>query len=42
MKFVFRKQLKPVIDRAYPLKEIRAAHARLENKEQFGKVVLKP
>ena len=41
LKFVFRKQLKPVIDRVYPLAEIRAAHQRLENKEQFGKVVLK-
>lgn len=39
-KFVFRKQLKPVIDRVYPLAEIQAAHQRLENKEQFGKVVL--
>lgn len=42
LKFVFRGQLKPVIDRAYPLAEIRAAHERLENKEQFGKVVVKP
>jgi len=42
LKFVFRKQLKPVIDRVYPLSEIRAAHERLENKEQFGKVVLIP
>src|SRR5690242_17287680 len=42
LKFVFRKQLKPVIDRVYPLAEIRAAHERLENKEQFGKVILKP
>src|SRR6184192_1608048 len=42
LKFVFRKQLKPVIDRVYPLSEIRAAHERLENKEQFGKVVLTP
>src|SRR5690242_1064255 len=42
LKFVFRKQLKPVIDRVYPLREIRAAHERLENKEQFGKVVLTP
>ncbi len=40
LKFVFRGQLKPVIDRVYPLEEIRAAHERLENKEQFGKVVL--
>jgi NADPH:quinone reductase-like Zn-dependent oxidoreductase len=41
LKFVFRMQLKPVIDRVYPLSEIRAAHERLEHKEQFGKVVLK-
>ena len=42
LKFVFRKQLKPVIDAVYPLAEIRAAHERLERKEQFGKIVLKP
>jgi NADPH:quinone reductase-like Zn-dependent oxidoreductase len=42
LKFVFRKQIRPVIDRVYPLSEIRAAHLRLENKEQFGKVVLIP
>jgi NADPH:quinone reductase-like Zn-dependent oxidoreductase len=41
LKFVFRGQLKPVIDRVYPLQEIRAAHQYLEKKEQFGKVVLK-
>lgn len=38
--FVFRGKLHPVIDKSYPLAEIRAAHQRLENKEQFGKVVL--
>jgi len=42
LQFVFRRQLKPVIDRVYPLAEIRAAHERLENKEQFGKVVVVP
>jgi NADPH:quinone reductase-like Zn-dependent oxidoreductase len=42
LKFIFRKQLKPVIDRVYPLEQIRAAHEHLENKEQFGKVVLVP
>jgi NADPH:quinone reductase-like Zn-dependent oxidoreductase len=42
LKFVFRKQLKPVIDSVYPLSEIRAAHERLENKEQFGKIVMTP
>ena len=42
LKFVFRKQLKPVIDRVYPLAEIRAAHERLERKEQFGKILVTP
>ena len=42
LQFVFRGQLKPVIDKVYPLAEIRAAHERLENKEQFGKVVVTP
>ena len=42
LKFVFRKQLRPVVDRVYPLAEIRAAHERLERKEQFGKVVVTP
>jgi NADPH:quinone reductase-like Zn-dependent oxidoreductase len=42
LKFVFRKQLKPVVDLVYPLAEIRAAHQRLESKEHFGKVIVKP
>ena len=42
LKFVFRKQLRPVIDRVYPLEEIRAAHERLEAKEQFGKIIVRP
>jgi NADPH:quinone reductase-like Zn-dependent oxidoreductase len=42
LKFIFRKQLKPVIDHVYPLSEIRAAHQRLERKEQFGKILVTP
>src|SRR4051794_35463978 len=42
LKFVFRKQLRPVIDRVYSLSELRAAHERLERKEQFGKIVVRP
>jgi len=42
LKFVFRKQLKPVVDRVFPLAEIRAAHEHLESKAQFGKVIVKP
>jgi NADPH2:quinone reductase len=30
----------PVIDRIYPLEEIREAHVRLESNESFGKIVL--
>ena len=40
LKFVFRKQLRPVIDSVLPLAEIRAAHEKIERKEQFGKIVL--
>lgn len=40
--FVFRKQLKPVIDRVFPMSEVVAAHRYLEEKEQFGKVLLLP
>ncbi len=42
LKFVFQGKLKPVIDRVYPMTEIAEAHRRLENKEQFGKVVVLP
>lgn len=38
---VFRGEVRPVIDRVFPLAEAAAAHRRLENKEQFGKVVLR-
>jgi len=40
LKFVFKKQLKPVIDQVFPMREVAAAHRHLEEKEQFGKVVL--
>jgi NADPH:quinone reductase-like Zn-dependent oxidoreductase len=42
LQFVFRGQFRPVIDRVYPLAEIRAAHERLEKREQFGKVIVTP
>ncbi|MGE5647318.1 MAG: zinc-binding dehydrogenase [Acidobacteriota bacterium] len=42
LKFVFRKLVRPVVDRVYPLAEISAAHERLEKKEQFGKIVVVP
>lgn len=42
LKFVFSGQIRPVIDGVYPLREIRAAHVRLERKQQFGKIVVQP
>ncbi|MGB0034394.1 MAG: zinc-binding dehydrogenase [Candidatus Acidiferrales bacterium] len=38
---VSRGRLKPVIDRVFPLAQCAEAHTRLENREQFGKIVLK-
>jgi NADPH:quinone reductase-like Zn-dependent oxidoreductase len=39
---IFAGRLKPVVDRVFPLQEIRAAHEFLENSQMFGKVVLNP
>ena len=41
MQHVFSGRLKAVIDTTFPLNEAAVAHRHLENKEQFGKVVLK-
>ncbi|MBV8208004.1 MAG: zinc-binding dehydrogenase [Acidobacteria bacterium] len=40
LKQVFAGRLQPVIDTTFPLAETAAAHEYLENKGQFGKVVL--
>jgi NADPH:quinone reductase-like Zn-dependent oxidoreductase len=42
LKHVFSGRLKPVVDRAFPLSDIRAAHEYMEKSEMFGKIVLKP
>jgi len=34
------RKLRPVVDRVFPLEEAADAHRRLENREQFGKIVL--
>lgn len=39
---VFAGRLKPVIDRVFPLSEIRAAHEYMEKSQMFGKIVLNP
>lgn len=36
-----REVVRPVIDKVYPMDEVRAAHERLESNESFGKIVLK-
>ena len=40
--FVFSRRLRPIVDQVFPMSEIRAAHERLERKEQFGKVLVAP
>ena len=42
MKFVEEGKIRAVVDRVLPLSEARQAHELLENRAQFGKVVLKP
>jgi NADPH:quinone reductase-like Zn-dependent oxidoreductase len=39
-RFFFAGQLKPVIDRTFPLADAAAAHARMDASGQFGKIVL--
>jgi len=37
---LFNEGLKPVVDRAWPLADASAAHARMDHADQFGKIVL--
>jgi NADPH:quinone reductase-like Zn-dependent oxidoreductase len=39
---VFAGRLKPVVDRTFPLSELRAAHEYLEKSQMFGKIVVNP
>jgi NADPH:quinone reductase-like Zn-dependent oxidoreductase len=42
LKLVGERKLRPVIDSTLPLTAISRAHARLESREQFGKIVMIP
>src|ERR1700688_23295 len=42
LRHVFSGRLKPVVDRVFPLSEIRAAHEYLEKSQMFGKVIVIP
>ncbi len=42
LKHVFAGRLKPVVDRTFPLRELRAAHEYLEKSQMFGKIVVNP
>jgi len=42
MKFVAEGKIRAVVDRVLPLSEARQAHELIENRAQFGKVVLQP
>jgi NADPH:quinone reductase-like Zn-dependent oxidoreductase len=40
MDLIFTRKLKVVLDKKYPLSEVRSAHERLEKGEQMGKITL--
>jgi NADPH:quinone reductase-like Zn-dependent oxidoreductase len=42
LKHVFSGDLKPVVDRTFPLKEARDAHEYMEKSQMFGKIVINP
>jgi NADPH:quinone reductase-like Zn-dependent oxidoreductase len=42
LKHVFAGRLKAVVDRTFPLSELRAAHEYLEKSQMFGKIVVNP
>jgi NADPH:quinone reductase-like Zn-dependent oxidoreductase len=42
LRHIFSGRLKPVVDRVFPLKDLRAAHEYLETSQMFGKVVVNP
>lgn len=42
MKFVAQGKIRAVVDRVFPLSDARQAHELMENRGQFGKIVLKP
>ena len=42
MKFVEQGRIRGVVDRVLPLREARQAHELIENRAQFGKIVLRP
>jgi len=42
MKFVTQGKIHAVVDRVLPLSEARQAHELIEDRAQFGKVILTP
>jgi NADPH:quinone reductase-like Zn-dependent oxidoreductase len=42
MKFVAQGKIRAVVDRVFPLSDARQAHELMENRGQFGKIVLRP
>lgn len=42
LKFFHQRKLKAVVDKTFPLKEAAGAQRRLEERKQFGKVILNP
>jgi NADPH:quinone reductase-like Zn-dependent oxidoreductase len=41
LELINNEKLKPVVDKIYPIEEIKLAHQRLETGDQFGKIVMR-
>jgi len=41
MDLLRQKKIKPVVDRVFPMAEVKYAHEYLESEGQFGKVILR-
>jgi NADPH:quinone reductase-like Zn-dependent oxidoreductase len=41
MQLIFQGKLRPVIDTVFPLEQARTAYQRLQDGEQFGKILIK-
>jgi NADPH:quinone reductase-like Zn-dependent oxidoreductase len=42
LKLVFQRRVKPVIDSVYPLRDAAAAQAKMESRDFYGKILLRP
>jgi zinc-binding alcohol dehydrogenase/oxidoreductase len=42
LRLIERRIMRPVVDSVFPLEQLRQAQERMEKREMFGKIVVKP